>query len=892
MKRQISIFAFLLGAFVAVGLAGGLRADETVRAWFVSTGGSWNSSDTTHIAPSSGTLFTLYKDESLSFTALPPPGYQVTRWLWNDNFNLYLKESDMSEITGSVRTRWVSDDLQTCTLLYSGNGQRALGVRFDYIEFEMKYNPNGGQGLMPSPEAKMNYDSTIGLPHCGFFRTGYGMAGWTNAVGKVFADEQSGIKGSEFWNPAITNFSSELFAVWTANVYTVTFDANGGGTPVPASKSVTYDSTYGELATCARDGWQFDGWYTMADGGSKIESGTKVTITENQTLYAHWTQKFKVTFREDSRFGGAVLKEEYVLKGGNATPPQHPVHEGYTSRDWNGYMNVQADKTVTAEYDAESYFVTFHANDGSAKWFQQNFVFGTPGVLPTSPWRRAGYGFEGWGQTPDATKSDCYQPGDPFILPSPEGFDLFAIWKPISYTVAFAANGGEGDMDPVSLTYGTPFTVPECKFAKTGCEFKSWSATVGGVATNFVAGEVVSNLTSKADAEVMFTAEWTGYYTVAFDANGGAGTMTNLTYETDVEYALPSNTFTKTGYRFYGWATSQADADALKTPAYTNEETVVDLADPGETRMLFAEWTTNRYTVGFLPGGAKGTMEDQSFVYDQPQALNPCTFVRGDPELWEFTGWTNSAAGGRFYENGEMVSNLTDVADGRIELTAVWKSTVGPLSEAMGCDNLRWESDEWTVCQTDGLDGIPPCVQQIKGDGVRMSANIMTNGTLTFWYKFVGPDGFIDINLCDRAGKILSLLPKAYSTEWTNESIRIELGATGGAYQPYIEIVNYEGGEVRIDQLTWTPDGAHPEPTDADKVTISSAAVSDGKFTLSFKSDERFDYNLLTNANLLIDNWGVMGTKKVGDGSILKFEPQIIEGQPQLFYRVDTIQRK
>ena len=31
---------------------------------------------------------------------------------------------------------------------------------------------------------------------------------------------------------------------------------------------------------------------------------------------------------------------------------------------------------------------------------------------------------------------------------------------------------------------------------------------------------------------------------------------------------------------------------------------------------------------------------------------------------------------------------------------------------------------------------------------------------------------------------------------------------------------------------------------------------------------------------------------QVGDGNILTFEPLIIEGQPQLFYKVETIQRK
>ena len=39
-----------------------------------------------------------------------------------------------------------------------------------------------------------------------------------------------------------------ITALWTANNYTVTFDATGGDV-TPTSKDVTYDSSYGDLPT-------------------------------------------------------------------------------------------------------------------------------------------------------------------------------------------------------------------------------------------------------------------------------------------------------------------------------------------------------------------------------------------------------------------------------------------------------------------------------------------------------------------------------------------------------------------------------------------------------------------------------------------------------------------
>lgn len=80
-----------------------------------------------------------------------------------------------------------------------------------------------------------------------------------------------------------------IYAHWTANTYKVTFNVNGGASVSTASKNVTYASTYGTLATATWDGHTFDGWFTSAEGGTKITSSTKVSITAAQTLYAHWT---------------------------------------------------------------------------------------------------------------------------------------------------------------------------------------------------------------------------------------------------------------------------------------------------------------------------------------------------------------------------------------------------------------------------------------------------------------------------------------------------------------------------------------------------------------------------------------------------------------------------
>ena len=68
--------------------------------------------------------------------------------------------------------------------------------------------------------------------------------------------------------------------------YTITFNGNGG-TPSVTSMT-TIDQKLPELPTATHSGrYSFDGWYTAANGGTKITTAT--VFYENTTVYAHWT---------------------------------------------------------------------------------------------------------------------------------------------------------------------------------------------------------------------------------------------------------------------------------------------------------------------------------------------------------------------------------------------------------------------------------------------------------------------------------------------------------------------------------------------------------------------------------------------------------------------------
>jgi hypothetical protein len=76
-------------------------------------------------------------------------------------------------------------------------------------------------------------------------------------------------------------------------------------------------------------------------------------------------------------------------------------------------------------------------------------------------------------------------------------------------------------------------------------------------------------------------------YTVAYNANGGSGTMTNSSFTLNESQNLRTNTFTRFGNTFMGWA-----ASSTGSVVYTDEQSVNNLASTaGATVTLYAVWS-------------------------------------------------------------------------------------------------------------------------------------------------------------------------------------------------------------------------------------------------------------------------------------------------------------
>lgn len=112
------------------------------------------------------------------------------------------------------------------------------------------------------------------------------------------------------------------------------------------------------------------------------------------------------------------------------------------------------------------------------------------------------------------------------------------------------------------------------------------------------------SLTLNSGTTVTFKTAW-NTYKVKYNANGGSGSMsdTNATYGT--AFNLRSNSFTRTGYTFAGWATSSGGSVAYGDGASVNNLTTTN----GGTVNLYAIWSVNSYYLdlnGWLDGTSSG----------------------------------------------------------------------------------------------------------------------------------------------------------------------------------------------------------------------------------------------------------------------------------------------
>lgn len=219
-----------------------------------------------------------------------------------------------------------------------------------------------------------------------------------------------------------------LYAKWTKNSYTVSFNSNNGSSVI--SQSVSEGDTAIVPDPPTRAGHVFEGWYSNA-GLSEAYNFT-TPVMANLTLYAKWTAIYTVTFNSN---GGSSVNSQNMEYGGNAMEPAVPTRDGYTFNGWYSdaglneaysfMTSVTGNLTLYAKWTFNSRTVSFESNGGAAVG-SQTVVTGDKAVAPAAlKW--AGYRFDGWYS--DRDLENVYD----FRTPVTADITLFAKWTRTSW---------------------------------------------------------------------------------------------------------------------------------------------------------------------------------------------------------------------------------------------------------------------------------------------------------------------------------------------------------------------------------------------------------------------------------------------------------------------------
>ena len=509
--------------------------------------------------------------------------------------------------------------------------------------YVVTFNANGGS-VSQSSKTVTQGETYGALPTP--TRNGYAFAGWFDALDG----------GTQITASTTVNLSDNqtLYAHWTANSYSVTFNANGGSVS-QSSKSVTQGETYGALPTPTRDGYSFDGWFTAASGGTQVTAETTVNLSGSQELYAHWTaNSYSVTFNAN---GGSVSQSSIVVaQGGTYGALPTPTRDGYSFDGWftaaSGGTQVTAETAVNLSGSQELfahwtkiYVVTFNANGGSVSQSSKTVTQGgTYGALPAPT--RNGYAFAGWFDAIDGgtqvTASTTVNLSD--------NQTLYAHWTANSYSVTFNANGGTVSQSSKTVTQGETYGALPTP-TRDGYAFAGWfDAASGGT-------QVTASTAVNLSGSQTLYAHWMKMYVVTFNANGGSVSQSSKSVTQGETYgALPAPT--RAGYSFDGWFA------ATDGGTQVTSETIVSLSDNQE---LFARWTPLRYVVTFNANGGSVSPERKEVTQGGAYGALPAPTRAG----YIFSGWFTATDGGTQVTPKTTV-NLSD----NQELFARWKLSV------------------------------------------------------------------------------------------------------------------------------------------------------------------------------------------------------------------------
>ena len=515
---------------------------------------------------------------------------------------------------------------------------------------------------LPCSSQTGNFGATLTLCS-GPTRTGYTFSGWNTASGGTGTAYSAGA------SYAVTASSPTLYAQWTANSYTVSYNANGG-TGAPSSSTVVFGQTATVSAsTPTRTGHTFASWTTGSDGtGTSYASSATFTMgAANVTLYAKWTvNNYTVTYDDNVVSQTiSVPSTQTAAYAGSVTVGSAPTRSGYTFAGWNtasggtgtaysagASLTIPASNTTLyAQWTVNTHTVSYNLNGGAGTApTSQTAAFDTSVTVASTSSTRTGFTFAGW-NTDAAGAGTAKAAGASFTIPA-ANTTFYAQWTADQYTITFAANDDVSNVATglpstvTGRTYQQSVTLPSTEPTRPSYVFNGWNTAANGSGTSYA----VSGALVMPAANVTLHAQWVpANFGVVYNANGGTGAPAAINAAFGSTVTISTNQPTRTGHTFRWWTTtSNGTGTTYRNPA--TGTSVSSFSMPGSQVTLYAQWLVNSYVITYNANLGSNAPASQNANYDTTVTASASAPTRAG---YTFTGWNTAANGtGTSYAGG------------------------------------------------------------------------------------------------------------------------------------------------------------------------------------------------------------------------------------------------
>ncbi len=328
-------------------------------------------------------------------------------------------------------------------------------------------------------------------------------------------------------------------------------------------------------------------------------------VSENLTVTAQYEAvRYTVTFK----CGEETVSSQEVPHGTAAKAPDAPKLEGHKFTGWDAdFSNITGDLTVTAQYKAESYAVMFF--DGTKELSRQYVDYGCAAKAPEEP-AHEGMQFTGW---------------DRDFSRITEETAVFAKFAKTGHTVTFM--DGEKELCRRAAAHGGDAEPPENPARPDEAwgrwVFTGWDGTY-------------QNVTKDETVYARFEKSLNQYKVIFYDAYGKAISTQTVEYggKAEVPEAPEKAADAKHTYIFKGWDadTENITADTAFHPVYESRDIGGTSGDSGSAKT---------YTVTFMDGNTVIDVQKVEAGKDASVPQNPSRPGEAWGK-WIFTGWKGS----------------------------------------------------------------------------------------------------------------------------------------------------------------------------------------------------------------------------------------------------------